>query len=572
MQLEITDYTASIEDFRAARRRAALEAVMARLTGRSTALLSFDQTVQMLKGEKTIPCGLQEIPVDAIIGSVGRYHDFTRSFLPRHDSDAERWARVQTAINQRGMDPIQVYQIGEAYFVLDGNHRVSIARSRGYPTIQAYVTQIRTRVPLSPQDQPDDLIRKAEYTDFLEITRLDETRPTADLSVTVPGSYRLLLQQIADERARLAKNRGSEPPWPYAASRWYDKIYLPVVQVIREKGLPHEFPHRTETDLYVWINRKRDEIAAELGWEVPLGVAAANLAPASRREAAAPPATATPLAAVLDAPPLPGTWRAWALSTHPPEHLFRDYLVPISGTENSWLALEQAIYLAKLENDRLHGLHVVRTTAARTGKKAQAIRAEFERRCAQAGVDGELAIEVGKVADVICTRACWTDLIVLNISHPPGDRPLDRLTSGIAAIVRKACRPVIFVPRVVPKVERLLLAFDGSPKAQEALYVATYLAGKWRWRLDVLTVLEAGRASAETTRLAEEYLTQRGVLANFITKTGDAAEAILETAAERDSHEIIMGGYSYPRVMEVIFGSTVDRVLREAKVPVFICR
>ena len=581
MHLEISDYTASIEDFRAARRRAALEAVMARVTGKSADLLAFDEVVEILKGENTIIRGLREIPLNAIIGSVGRYHDFTRSFLPRDDNDAERWARVQASINQHGMAPIEVYQIGEGYFVLDGNHRVSVARSRGYETIQANVTEIQTRVPLSTTDQPDDLIRKAEYAAFLETTHLDEVRPKADLRVTVPGSYRLLLRQIAEERARLTKGHGFEPPWPHAAARWYDKIYSPIIQVIRENGLPHDFPHRTEADFYVWMNRRRDEIAAELGWQVPLGVAAASLTspPYTRRkspragqgESSASNSHLAP-ADALDSTPIPGTWREWALATHPPEHLFRDYLVPISGTENSWLALEQALAFAKLENDRLHGLHVVRGESARSGKKALAVKEKFERRCLETGVEGELIIEVGKIASLICSRACWTDLVILNISHPPGDRPLDRLTSGIATIVRDSCRPVMFVPRVIPKVERLLLPFDGSAKAREALYIATYLAGKWRWQLDVLTVLETSRATEETILIAQDYLSKRNVAANFISKTGNVADAILEIAAAQQSHEIIMGGYSYSRMMEVMFGSTVDRVLREANVPVFVCR
>ena len=581
MHLEITDYTASIEDFRSARRRAALEAVMARVTGKSADLLAFDEVVEMLKGENTIVRGLREIPLDAIVGSVGRYTDFSRSFLPRDDRDAERWARVQASINQRGMDPIEVYQISEAYFVLDGNHRVSIARSRGYETIQAHVTEIQTRVPLSPNDQPDDLIRKAEYATFLEATRLDEVRPQADLSVTVPGSYRLLLRQIAEIRNQMRKTQGIEIPWSFAAARWYDKTYIPIVQVIREKGLPHDFPNRTETDLYVWFNRRRDELTTELGWEVPLDVAAANLSPAPRaRREPIRPAQSTPNlspapggpATLLDSTPDPGSWRAWAYATHPRDHLFRDYLVPISGTENSWMALEQALIYAKLENDRLHGLHIIRTDSPRVMKKALAVKEKFERRCQEEGVEGELSIQIGKIAPVICDRACWTDLVILNISHPPGDRPLDRLTSGISTIVRQSCRPVIFVPNVVPQVDRLLLPFDGSPKAREALYVTTYLTGKWHWALDILTILEAGRATEDTIREAKDYLSQRGVPANCIAKTGNVADAILETADEQGSDEIIMGGYSYSRMMEVMFGSTVDRVLREAKIPVFICR
>ncbi|NJN44334.1 MAG: universal stress protein [Anaerolineae bacterium] len=110
---------------------------------------------------------------------------------------------------------------------------------------------------------------------------------------------------------------------------------------------------------------------------------------------------------------------------------------------------------------------------------------------------------------------------------------MDRLTSGIATIIRNACRPVMLVPKVVPGIERLLLPYDGSPKAREALYVATYLAGKWRWKLDVLTVLETGRATEETSQVAENYLKQRGVPANFIFKSGNIADVILETLASK---------------------------------------
>ncbi|NUM49097.1 MAG: universal stress protein, partial [Anaerolineales bacterium] len=330
MHLEISDYTASIEDFRTARRRAALEAVVARLTGKSADLLSFDEVRGLLKGEHTLPRGLQEIPLNAIIGSVGRYHDFTRSFLPLDDQDAERWARVRTSIDQRGMAPIELYQIGDAYFVLDGNHRVSVARARGFETIQAHITEIQTRVSLLHTDQPDDLIRKAEYATFLETTRLDEYRPRADLSVTVPGSYRLLLYQIAEERRQMSQTQGIDIPWEVAAARWYDKTYTPLVQVIRENGLPHDFPNRTETDLYVWINRRREELVTKLGWQVPVEVAAANLSPTSRKrdrtaQGSSPQTSSNgePLTP-LDSTPDPGSWRAWAYATHPREHLFRD--------------------------------------------------------------------------------------------------------------------------------------------------------------------------------------------------------------------------------------------------------
>ena len=147
--------------------------------------------------------GIQTIPVAAIVGSVGRYTDFTRTFLPRRSNDQQRWAGVKAALvddNGAGLPPIDVYKVGEVYFVLDGNHRVSIARQEGLTHIDARVIEVRSPVPLTPDIQPDDLIIKAEYAEFLDHTRLNELRPQADFSVTAPGQYEKLNEHIAVHR------------------------------------------------------------------------------------------------------------------------------------------------------------------------------------------------------------------------------------------------------------------------------------------------------------------------------------------------------------------------------------
>jgi hypothetical protein len=89
--------SSAVQAFKAARRRAALEEIMAHLTGKSVELLSYEDVRQKLRASGSTPRGVREIPLDAIVGSVGRYTDFTRSFLPRQDSDQDRWARVQAA-------------------------------------------------------------------------------------------------------------------------------------------------------------------------------------------------------------------------------------------------------------------------------------------------------------------------------------------------------------------------------------------------------------------------------------------------------------------------------------------
>src|SRR5690606_41196661 len=111
----------------------------------------------------------------------------------------------------------------------DGNHRVSVARSMGATHIQAYVTEVRTRVPLTPDIKPDDLIIKAEYADFLEKTRLDELRPEANLQVTVPGKYEILLEHIAVHRYFMGIDFDREIPYKEAVAHWYDEVYMPLV-------------------------------------------------------------------------------------------------------------------------------------------------------------------------------------------------------------------------------------------------------------------------------------------------------------------------------------------------------
>jgi hypothetical protein len=192
MSINKINYHSALQDFNEARLKGSLQEVLARLTGKSNELLSYDEVTQKLKLRARSDRGIQEIPVDAIVGSVGRYTDFTRTFLPRKPEDQDRWARVKAAMIENGLEPIEVYKVGEVYFVLDGNHRVSIARQERFEFIEAHVIEVNTSIPITPDLQPDDLIIKAEYAEFLEKTEIKNLFPNVDLSVTVPGQYKKL--------------------------------------------------------------------------------------------------------------------------------------------------------------------------------------------------------------------------------------------------------------------------------------------------------------------------------------------------------------------------------------------
>jgi len=259
----------AVQDFQAAHLQAKLQGVLARVIGRSNELLSYDEIASKLKLQGRSDKGIQMIPVEAIIGSVGRYTDFTRTFLPRHIEDQQRWANVK-AISMdpvsMGLPPIEVYKVSEVYFVIDGNHRVSVARQENWKSIEAHVIEIQTGIPLTRDVQPDELIIKAEYADFLEQTGLNRLPDFMDLRITIPGGYQKLLDEVCLCRCQIQEEGQTECTVQDSAESWCREIYLPFAEAVRERGMMRWFPNRTVTDLYVWMTEHRAELEKELGW------------------------------------------------------------------------------------------------------------------------------------------------------------------------------------------------------------------------------------------------------------------------------------------------------------------
>ncbi|HXF85843.1 MAG TPA: universal stress protein [Anaerolineales bacterium] len=547
-------FHAAIHDFESARQRALIQEILARLTGKSTQLLSYEEVAEKLKLRARSERGIQNIPLDAIVGSVGRYSDFTRTFLPRREKDRERWARVKAAMEEgAGLPPIEVYKVGEVYFVIDGNHRVSVARQAGAKTIEARVIEVKTDIPLTPDIQPDDLIIKAEYAEFLEATRLHETRPNVDLSTTIPGQYEKLMEQIRIHQYLLQEERGTDISLQDSAASWYDNIYIPLAEAIRDRGLLRWFPNRTITDLYVWISENRAALEKELGWEIQSNI------------------TATDLILERSAKSEPGSWRKARTITRYTDHLFSDILVPLSGYAESWDALDQAIYLAQRENARLHGLHVVDTKDDAESPDALGIKARFEQTCKESGVEGSLAIDVGDVTRRICERSVLTDLIILKIAHPPSGG-LSAVASPFRTIIEQSSRPLLGVPEKASPFKRALLAYDGSDRAKEALFVAAYLAEMWKTELLVFTALEGSKVKAETQEYVRRYLEIHEVEAEYVISERGAKEDLKKTIEEREADLVLMGSHGGSVFQQVFIGSALDYMLRESKVPIFICR
>jgi len=559
MAFATTDFHAAMQDFRAARQQAALQEIIARFTGKSTALLSYEDVARKLKLSSRTERGIREIPVDAIVGSVGRYTDFTRTFLPRHDDDQERWARLKSYSRHHApsLPPIDVYQVGNVYFVLDGNHRVSIARQLGMTHLDAHVIEIQTKIPLAPDVGPDDLLIKAEYAEFLEKTCLTDLRPGFDLCLTAPGQYAKLLDHVEVHRYLMQGARGLEVSLAQAAAAWYDQVYLPMAIAIRDRGLMRWFPERTEADLYLWVWEHRAALEQELGWAIRPEAAVADLAVRKSPQAEAEAG-------------LPGTWRKAKITQRYTDRLFQDILVPLSGTPECWAALDQAILIAQREASQLEGLHLVASDGQKASSGARVIQARFNQRCAEAGVAGRMVIEAGEVTRKLCERALLADLVVLHVDHPPAVG-LPSLSSGLRSVVWRCARPILAVPGLASPPDRALLAYDGSPKAKEALFVAAYLAEKWHTALTVITLLDGTRVLATAQDYARAYLELHDIPAEFIVADAPFGLAI-ETLMTRQMHLAIIGGYSVSALQEVVIGSAVNFLLRDSTCPVLICR
>ena len=249
----LLDQYDSQESWTRARRGVLVQRVVCAFRNCSVDLIPFEEVRTRLHLTQKYCIGLQAIELAHIRGSVGRYSDFTSAYLPRGSHLRQRWQRVKTVVITKGMPPIEVYQVGDAYFVVDGNHRVSIARQEGMKTIEAYVCKFVTPVGLSAEADLDEVIIKSEYAEFQKKTRLDKLRPGQEIVFTSPGHYRELECLITMFRDALEETRGEVISYEEAMLLWFDMVYSPAVHEIKISGAMERFPDRTEADLFIWM-------------------------------------------------------------------------------------------------------------------------------------------------------------------------------------------------------------------------------------------------------------------------------------------------------------------------------
>ncbi|HTP01034.1 MAG TPA: hypothetical protein VMJ64_06635 [Anaerolineales bacterium] len=253
-------------DFSRARFKAFLNRVRAVVSRSPTTLLSYDDVKSALHVGGPIYRGLQTVRVEDIVGSLNRYHQFDRAFLPMEDQIASRWQSVDRAFYEEiSLPPVVLYKVGQVYFVVDGHHRVSVAREQGQEFIEAEVRECATRVNITPDLKPEDLTILGEKVRFLERTHLDVLRPESRVRLTIPDGFDRMLQHMAVHRYFMGLDLKRDVSEEEAVMHWYDTVYMPIVKVIRQSKILKDFPGKTEGDLYLWVLDHQRYLAEEEG-------------------------------------------------------------------------------------------------------------------------------------------------------------------------------------------------------------------------------------------------------------------------------------------------------------------
>jgi len=276
-----TSYNISNQEFESARFKSLLHGLKYFLIGRNNELLSFDKVKEGFKLYKQRNLGIKTVRVDSIVGSLDRYRDFDRFFLPKKVHLQNRWAKIHNLVaSDVILPPVKLYKVGGIYFVLDGNHRVSVSKKTGVKYIDAEVIEFMTDIHLTPNMDPNEIFILAERERFLNITKLKRNRPDISIKITAPGRYDFLLGQINKLMVQLNENKKVDEKiitLEEASLIWYDNIYLPAIEIIKSYGLLEKFPNRTKTDLYIWINEHKRYLSLKYGREVVIKFAVRDI-------------------------------------------------------------------------------------------------------------------------------------------------------------------------------------------------------------------------------------------------------------------------------------------------------
>jgi hypothetical protein len=254
-------------DFLRARRRAILARLAAGLRLEPDdvgVVLPYDEVLDALGFASERGLGLQVVPIATIVGTVDRGRDFDRAFRPTSGRVRSRWEQIATAMRRgEALPPVELYRIGEIHFVRDGHHRVSVACALGREEIDAYVTEVITRVGAGRTITMADLPLKSHERVFFERVPLPgEARPEIELSD--PWDFAVLAEGVEAWGFRAAQDRGEPLDREQTARLWLETEYRPVVAMLREAQLIGR--RQTATEAYLRLSAERYRLLRTHTW------------------------------------------------------------------------------------------------------------------------------------------------------------------------------------------------------------------------------------------------------------------------------------------------------------------
>ncbi len=251
-------------DFAKARNKALFNEIQHFLKPEEAAMISFRDIKELLKPQNQTYLGMQVIPIEKIVGSEGRYKDFDNQFFPKNTFIKERWEHVDEAvIKDIILPPIKVYELGGLYFVRDGNHRVSVAKSKGVEFIDAEVVSLQSEIRLPPVRSLTGMIKEIinyEKRNFYFETSFGDITDYWCLDFSTTGQYDVIYNHILTHKYFINQNQEKEISIEDAITSWFNTVYLPVIHTIDKYKIMKYFKHRTKSDLYVWIIKYFDEL------------------------------------------------------------------------------------------------------------------------------------------------------------------------------------------------------------------------------------------------------------------------------------------------------------------------
>ena len=467
---------------------------------------------------------------------------------------------VQVVRQQHLLDFFPDHSITDLYIWISAYQIIS--RRDNVSRAEEFLAGILTALPDFSYEMLDTVILTIEYLDFLLHTRLNALRPKADLSLSSPGKYRILEEHITVHRHFMGIEQRREIPYHEAVVHWYDHVYLPIVKVAIEQGVLRAFPDLSATSLYLWICEHRSKLEKQLETPVDIAVAAGDLvarfgsrksSPFIHRQHVTSTALKTENLEQTASPSFQKEREEYALRRR--ESLFTNILLPFTDRQNEELALEQALKIARREDARITGLHLLSFAHQLHTGTTLKLRSFFEQRRHAAGVPGSFHTEAGELREKIETYSRQCDIIVI----PSAETSTLLSTLPLIEEENSSRIPQFLSAKKVSPLQSALVLYDNNTTDNEALFAGVYLAIRWGIALTVMTsdIDAAGRT------FIKEYLDVHGLEAELFQQRGPLQASLSKAMQERDCDFLIAGShyFSYEKLS-----------VKELQYPILLCR